>query len=348
MSKWFQYSGAVLVAVFCGAVMALGFSHGSQLLYTSISSGATLVYEAPIPQESSLAAVEAVFPRHQSQITTLTFVGDIMLDRGVKHYINQTGEGDFNWLFQNTSKLGQSDLLFGNLEGPVSEKGSDRRNLYSFRMNPDTIPALVSAKFDVLQVANNHIGDWGLPAAEDTFKRLKEAGLVAVGGGLNREEVITPRIIEKNGLKIGFLAATDVGPDWLLASADKAGVLLADDPELPQIIKAASLEVDLLIVGFHFGDEYQTEPNQRQKELAHLAIDNGARLVIGTHPHVVQPVEEYQGGVIAYSLGNFIFDQYFSPETMSGLALTIVLEGKEIQSIVKQNVILDKNYQPSL
>ena len=117
---------------------------------------------------------------------------------------------------------------------------------------------------------------------------------------------------------------------------------------MPTIIEQAASQVDLLVVGYHFGDEYKTEPNERQKELAHLAIDHGAKLVIGTHPHVVQPVEEYGGGIIAYSLGNFIFDQYFSPETMSGLALTVVLQGKKIHLIIKQNVILDQRYQPKL
>ena len=346
MQKLFQSSGAVLVAGFCGAMMMLAFTNGSKTLYQNFQTGSTFVYEAPAPAQP--AAVRLVTSAPAPKITTLTFVGDIMLDRGIKSSVNKNATGDYNWLFQNLASLQTADILFGNLEGPVSDKGSDLGNLYSFQMDPKTVPVLEQAGFDVLQIANNHLGDWGKKAALDTFARLASSTIVMVGGGQNYDDAIAVKVIEKNNLKIGFLAASDVGPNWLAATDRQAGILLANDPNLPTIIEQAASQVDLLVVGYHFGDEYKTEPNERQKELAHLAIDHGAKLVIGTHPHVVQPVEEYGGGIIAYSLGNFIFDQYFSPETMSGLALTVVLQGKKIHLIIKQNVILDQRYQPKL
>ena len=98
----------------------------------------------------------------------------------------------------------------------------------------------------------------------------------------------------------------------------------------------------------HFGEEYQGNANDRQKKLAHLAIDSGAKIVVGHHPHVVQEVEQYKNGVIAYSLGNFIFDQNFSKETMQGLALEIVLDGAEIISVKQNKIKINEFFQPQL
>jgi len=345
MSKWFQHGGAVLVAGFCGVMMMLAFTNGSEAIYQNFQTGPTMVYQAPT---KALPAAVSILPPVAPKLTTLTFVGDIMLDRGVETSVKKNGAGDYAWLFKNVASLKAADILFGNLEGPVSDKGKDLGNKYSFRMEPGVLPVLEQAGFDVLQIANNHIGDWGKEAAVDTFNRLATSSIIMVGGGKSYLDSTMVKVVEKNGLKIGFLAASDVGPNWLAATSSQPGVLLANNPSLAEIITDAASKVDLLVIAYHFGDEYQPEPNTRQKQLAHLAIDNGAKLVIGSHPHVVEPLEEYNGGVIAYSLGNFIFDQYFSKETMSGLALTIVLQGKEIQSIIKQNVILDKTFRPSI
>ena len=345
MPKWFQYGGAVLVAGFCGAALILAFANGSKTLYQNFQTDSTIVYEASTKvQRATVAILPPIAPR----LTMLTFVGDIMLDRGVKLSVNKNAGGNYAWLFQNLSSLKNADILFGNLEGPVSDRGADLGNKYSFRMDPKVIPVLEQVGFDVLQIANNHIGDWGKEAATDTFNRLATASIIMVGGGHNHEDAITVKVIEKNDLKIGFLAASDVGPSWLAATNNQAGILLAGDPDLATIIEHAASQVDLLVVAYHFGAEYQPESNARQKELAHLAIDHGAKLVIGSHSHVVQSLEEYHNGIIAYGLGNFIFDQSFSEKTMSGLVLTVVLRGKEIQSIIKQNVILDKTFKPSL
>jgi poly-gamma-glutamate synthesis protein (capsule biosynthesis protein) len=270
-----------------------------------------------------------------------------MLDRGVVYSAKKNGQGNFDWLFADIPELAEADVLYGNLEGPLSDQGSDRHNLYSFRMDPAALPALEAASFDVLQIANNHIGDWGREAMVDTMNRLSQAGIVSVGAGENKAALSNVKIVERQGIKIGFLAATDVGPNWL-AAGDLPGIQLASDPAWPDIISEASKQVDILVVGYHFGNEYQPEPSARQRELAHLAIDHGAKLVIGSHPHVVEPVEDYNGGVIAYSLGNFIFDQAFSPETMSGLALTVTFEGSTLSSVLERRVLLDQQFRPRL
>jgi len=278
---------------------------------------------------------------------TLSFVGDIMLDRGVKSSVMKNFNGDYSALFEKTSSLKKSDIVFANLEGPVSDKGEDLRNLYSFRMDGTTVPALRGAGISIVSIANNHVGDWGRIAYIDTLSRLKENEILYTGGGLTKEEAEQPAIIEKNGIKIGFLGFSDVGPNWMEAGEEKTGLLLASDPRFHEIVANASKQVDYLIVSFHFGEEYQTINNDRQETLAHRAIDNGAKIVVGHHPHVIQDTEVYSPrsctqsscmGYIAYSLGNFIFDQSFSKNTMQGLLLEIKLS-KEGDMVVKKNTI---------
>jgi poly-gamma-glutamate synthesis protein (capsule biosynthesis protein) len=277
---------------------------------------------------------------------TLLFGGDIMLDRGVKNSVMKNFGGDYSALFQNLDIVKKVDIAFANLEGPVSDKGVDKHNLYSFRMDPSVVPALAGAGFNVFSVANNHVGDWGRDAYVDTLARLKENEIQYTGGGNNLQEAEQPTIIEKNGIKIGYLGFSDVGPDWMEATNTDAGVLLASDPNFDSIIQNAAKQVDDLVVSFHWGVEYQTTHNARQEYLAHKAIDDGAKLVIGTHPHVQEDTEVYKNGFIAYSLGNFIFDQYFSSDTMQGMLLQIKLYKNGAMTDQKDTVNLNSAFQP--
>ncbi|MBI3458921.1 D-alanyl-D-alanine carboxypeptidase family protein [Candidatus Azambacteria bacterium] len=120
---------------------------------------------------------------------------------------------------------------------------------------------------------------------------------------------------------------------------------MASDPEFENIIAKAKKETDFLITSFHWGEEYQ-KATQRQKNLAHQAIEAGANIVVGHHPHVVQETENYQDGLIIYSLGNLVFDQYFSEATMQGLVIKIILESNKISKIDKKLIKLARNYQP--
>ncbi len=285
-------------------------------------------------------------PKEVAEPTRLIFVGDIMLDRGVEGVVKRHNN-DFSWLFEKVPELESADIAFGNLEGPLSDQGKDRHHLYSFRMNPEALPAIKEAGFDIFSLANNHAGDWGQAAFTDTIKRLTASQIKVVGGGMNAAEAEKPQIIEHAGKKYGFLAFTDVGPDWLAAAETEAGLLLASDPRREEIIAQAKKVVDTLIVSYHFGDEYQKEPSARQIMLAKSAIDAGAKLVIGHHPHVTQPVERYNNGLIAYSLGNFIFDQNFSPETMQGMALEVLVREGDIISFEEHPVSLNAEFQPS-
>lgn len=291
---------------------------------------------------------EVLVPEATSTETSLVFVGDIMLDRGVEQNILRYGGKDYNFPFADLSKIQRADILFGNLEGPVSDQGRDIGNLYSFRMSPEAVPALAKQGFDVLSVANNHAGDWTRPAFADTFLKFQNSGISLTGGGLSKNEATEPKIIVRNGVKFGYLGFSDVGPNGLRAGSTEAGILIAADPDTSNIIKQASEKCDVLVVSFHFGNEYESKSNWRQRELAHMAIDNGARIVVGHHPHVPQETESYRGGVIMYSLGNFIFDQIFSTETMSGLAVKITFDGKNVSNVEEFKTRIDEMFRVSV
>ena len=280
-----------------------------------------------LESDASLAWVKQkdIIPEEENNFVTLAFGGDIMLDRGVKSSVIKNFNGDYSVMFDNLSLFKKADITFANLEGPASNQGKDIHNLYSFRMDPSVIPALKGAGISVLSVANNHEGDWGRDAYTDTLNRLNENEISYTGGGLNKAEAEQPIIIEKNNLKIGYLAFSDVGPTGMGATDTNAGILLTNNPYFDTIIRNASKQVDYLVVSFHFGDEYQTKHNARQEFLAHRAIDDGAKIIVGSHPHVIEDTEVYKNSFIAYSLGNLIFDQKFSPETMQGMILQIKL-----------------------
>lgn len=280
---------------------------------------------------------------------TLGFVGDIMLDRGIKSSVAKYGNGDYIFPFEKIKDyLNSFDILFGNLEGPISDKGTLSGSIYSFRMNPRSAKSLKEAGFDILSVANNHIGDWGKAAMKDTFQNLKDADVAYSGGGNNKEEAYEIKMIVSGDTKIAYLSFSEFGRGYLEAGADTAGIAIISDEKLKLGIEKARAENDIVIVSFHFGDEYKKEPNAYQKSIAHKTIDYGADLVVGHHPHVVEPIEKYKDKYIAYSLGNFVFDQHFSKETMEGLVLKATVENKKITDVSSDKIKINKYYQPKL
>jgi poly-gamma-glutamate synthesis protein (capsule biosynthesis protein) len=278
--------------------------------------------------------------------TTIYFVGDMMLTRGVKGSVDKNFDGDYSKLFENLSELKNSDILFANLEGAVSDVGNNVGSKYSFRMDPEVLPIIKNAGFDIVSFANNHVGDWNMLAFKDTLSRLEKNEILKTGAGINKIDASSPTIIEKNGVRFGFLGFSDVGPNWIEAKDDTPGILLASDPNIKLIIQNAKANCDILIVSFHWGVEYKTIHNTRQEELAHTAIDNGADMIIGHHPHVMEDMGEYKGKPIVYSLGNFIFDQYFSKDTMRGMLYSATFEGKNLIKTEHKIITLSKKYQP--
>ena len=276
-------------------------------------------------------------------------VGDVMLDRGVEYMVNKKAEGDFKFPFFEIEKdLKEADLLFGNLEGPVSNKGRRVGSIYSFRMNPEVISGLEYAGFDILSLANNHMFDYERVALEDTMNILDQAGIEYVGAGVDEEEAFSLKIKELNNTRIGFLAYTDLGSESWRAQ-ERTGMAWVEEDDLGRIkedVRKAKMKVDVLFVSFHSGNEYSLEPDDFQKKLSRSCIDAGADMVLGHHPHVIQPLEHYENGWIAYSLGNFVFDQNFSEETMKGLLLEIILVNGRIKEVKSREFRSSDDFQP--
>lgn len=246
---------------------------------------------------------------------SLLAVGDIMLDRYVETLIKKEGE---DYLFAKIGSLLENhDIVLGNLEGPVFEKRKQTPDTaMNFSFNPQYLSTLKDNHFSILTLANNHTYDHGKEAFAETIEQLKAANLVPLGHPLAIASEYSA-IQNVHGKRIGFLGFN-------------ATKLPFDSEKASLLVQEMNSKTDILLVTIHWGDEYTLKPNRFQKELAYVFIDNGADVIIGHHPHVVQSVEMYKGKVIFYSLGNFIFDQYFSTTTQEELAVEMKIEEREI------------------
>ncbi len=278
---------------------------------------------------------------------TILFTGDIMLDRGVKKMTERHGENYAFPFLKIKETLKGADILFGNLESMISDKGEDTGALYSFRAPPEAMEGLSFAGFDVVSLANNHTFDYGREAFEDTMRRLEGEKIKYTGAGFSEKEAHFPAVIElEDGTRGGFLGYTEFLYPHAFAKEERSGITNLSQERMEEDIKSAKKEADLIFVSFHYGEEYEKKPNENQKILSKKAIDSGADGGIGHHPHVTQPVEKYEGKYIAYSLGNFIFDQYFSEETMRGFMLELEIKEGEIEGMRKVHYKLNEHYQP--
>jgi poly-gamma-glutamate synthesis protein (capsule biosynthesis protein) len=195
----------------------------------------------------------------------------------------------------------------------------------------------IKRNFDIVNLGNNHTNNFGAKGLLQARKFLSDAGLSYFGDPLNSPDYLSTTT-EKNGIKIGFVSYMQL--------ANTGFDVVLDE------IKRLRPSVDMLIALPHWGIEYETEkPWARQQEEAYAMIDAGVDTIIGTHPHVIQPIEQYNGKTIFYSLGNFIFDQYFSEETMQGLTVRMNIEKDTTSSTVSyilQPVVISKRSQVSV
>ncbi len=281
-----------------------------------------------------------------NDLSTLLFTGDIMLSRSVGALMQS--KNNYNFPFEKIAPTLQgADLTISNLENPVSTRGIKVGSIYSFRADPKVMQGLEYAGIDIVSIANNHMWDYGHEAFLDTMTHLAEVGINFTGGGHNFEEAHRPIVKDVKGTKVAFLAYTEFLQS-VIASKNSAGITNFNTDQIKKDIAVANQLSDLVIVSFHWGDEYQAKHNQKQERFAKAAIDAGADLIIGHHPHVVQEVEQYKDGWIAYSLGNFVFDQNFSKETKLGLILEVTVANGKIESVNKKDVTISNQYQPNL
>jgi poly-gamma-glutamate synthesis protein (capsule biosynthesis protein) len=207
--------------------------------------------------------------------------------------------------------------------------------LFVFKTLPRFSQALVDGGIDIVSMANNHSLNGGRSGLLDTMNALDQVNVKFIGAGRNVSEYRQPKIIEAKGRKVGYLAYTDIG--GAEATKTQPGVAILKD-NVDRCLKEISVlktKVDIVVVVLHWGIEGTTSPSTRQKTLARKFIDAGADLIIGAHPHRLQPVEQYRGKTIAYSLGNFVFDNPSTGSCRTGiLEIKIGPNGHQIYKII--------------
>ncbi|MBN8724384.1 MAG: CapA family protein [Acidobacteria bacterium] len=307
-----------LVGIILGAIVILiAFNYQSIYQYFFTKEITKIPEKIPTP----------IIEYKETKVTFLA-VGDMMMSRGVNSIIARTNDPlrPFSGLVE---LLDSTDFNFGNLESPIS--GSDKPgppHSLVFNTPIRNVEGLKRYKFKVLNLANNHALDQRAAGLENTRKVLAENEITYLGVGADLSEAWKPKIITVNGLKLGFLGAS-------YASVNDGGVArnnlvarIEDTEYLKNSLESLKKDADFIVVTMHAGVEYVRQPHQPQIDFAHAAIDYGADLVIGAHPHWIQIIEKYKDKYIFYSLGNFIFDQEWSQDTKEGLVLKVSLEGQ--------------------
>lgn len=277
---------------------------------------------------------------------SLIAVGDLMLSRVVADKIRQHGP-EYPFL-QVKDWLKTGDVVFGNLESPLTPGRHIEPYEMIFRADPSVAASVRAAGFSIVSLANNHTPNFGNQGLLDTFANLAEQQIVYVGAGHNTAAANEPKYLTVRGLTFAWLAYNDrdVVPVAYEATSNTPGTAFMRPDTMIAAVRAAKTKADFVVVSMHAGDEYATAPNQSQITFAHAAIDAGAELVLGHHPHVIQPIEHYRGKYIFYSLGNFVFDQMQSPETRRGLAVKIFFDAAGVSHFEKHPVLINDYSQP--
>jgi poly-gamma-glutamate synthesis protein (capsule biosynthesis protein) len=302
--------------------------------------------------KSAAMDIFAIFKKENSdekeKSIRLIAVGDIMLSRGVDLKMESKGK---DYPFTNVAEyLKKGDIVFGNLESPIYPGDIMPIADTSFWARPGSEKYLKEAGFNILSLANNHMGNQGTYGVNYTVYSLNKKGILNAGAGRDKEKAVNPAIIEKNGIRIAFLAYTDgaIIPSSYEATEYSPGVAYMDHADLANDIKKAKELADFVIVSMHAGTEYVNRPDKKQIDFARKAIDSGAELVIGHHPHNIQDIEKYNGKYIFYSLGNFIFDQMWSEGTKEGVIADINITSKGVESYTLVPVRIDDYCQPNI
>lgn len=224
--------------------------------------------------------------------------------------------------------LEEAHLAFVNLECPISDVGTRAMwKEYTFRGRTALAQGLASAGVDVVSMANNHTLDYGTSALIDALERLDDAGVAYAGAGADAASAGAPTLLITPAGTVAVLAYTGILPSGFAAGKERPGVnpVTSDPSPIVEAVAAAAEKVDFVVVSFHWGVEYTGQANSGQRSLAHQVIDAGADLVLGHHPHVIQGLELYKDRLIAYSLGDFVFDHY-SRQTGEAFVLQVDLQ----------------------
>lgn len=275
-------------------------------------------------------------------------VGDIMLAGSAHSTLLKEG---FDYPFSRVAQdLQRGDLAIGNLEAPLAHRGNefvDKK--FRFKVSPDAAPALKRAGFSIFSLANNHMLDYGDKALQETIDTLSRQGIAMVGAGMDLDAARRVSIIEVKGKKVAFLAYSLTLPAEFFAARNRPGTAPAYPALFEADIRSARALADYVVVSFHWGKEGASKPSGTQVGFAHRAIDAGADVVIGHHPHVLQGVEQYRQGVIFYSLGNFAFGSMSKTSDLGAIARITLERGVKGVELIPVNVRnAEVRFQPRL
>lgn len=280
----------------------------------------------------------------------ISAVGDIMLGDfpacygfGVKSKIIKSKKSPFVHVME---VIRNTDLLFGNLESVLSIANINRLWLPTLYMRgaPLSVKYLKECNFKLLSIANNHIMQHGNEAFWETIKILEKNQIKPIGILADDSYHSRPFTTIVNKIKIGFLAYSQRPEEY---KPGEELYCIADDKKIYDDLKKLKKMVDVIIVSMHWGDEYIEFPSIEQKEKARKIIDNGASVIIGHHPHVIQGIENYKSGLIAYSLGNFVFDMWL-PETKKSIIIEIILTKDGVMDYHIIPVKINDQHRPEL
>ncbi len=270
----------------------------------------------------------------ESSSASIVFTGDVMLDRYIRTVARKIG---YTSLLEDSKNiLKESDGVVINLEGPITDAPSrsegsviGSRDNYYFTFEPKSIDFLLENNINIIHIGNNHINNFGLEGIVQTQDYLKQHSLEYFGAvNILPEKIVLRKTLQ--GIQFSFVSYNQFSS----ISGDQIVLTIEKEKEVS----------DFVVVYTHWGQEYKTTSDQKQKELAHRFIDAGADVIIGSHPHVIQEKEVYKGKTIYYSLGNFIFDQYFDASVRKGLVVKATFDAKE-SSIVFEEFIADISSQ---
>ena len=263
---------------------------------------------------------------------TLAAFGDSNFGDGVGAVMAQRGP---LWPWSGVATtLRHADIAFGNLECAITDRGAAVPKEYNFRGRPDHLEKVVRyAGLDVLNLANNHAGDFGMLALLDTVRSVRRAGALPVGAGATLALAQRPQVVTRLGLRVAFVGFSDIGPASFFARPGTPGTSSATLPAIVAGVRAASRRADVVIATFHWGIERALSENARQRAFAHAALRAGATAVIAAHPHVLQPIRRVDGGrrLVAYSLGNFVWSAGSAASSSTGI-LRVGLSARGIES----------------
>jgi poly-gamma-glutamate capsule biosynthesis protein CapA/YwtB (metallophosphatase superfamily) len=249
------------------------------------------------------------YDRKPFALMNIAATGDLMLSSWIIDVIQEQG---VDYPYDSTRFIiSAADLALANLEAPLTSGGDrfpDKR--FTFKVPPDFVHGIKSAGFDIVNLANNHIMDYGRDGLITTLATLDSLDIFHCGAGENRRLACAPAVIDRYGVRIAFVGFSLTFPEEFWAGSTTCGTCYPSDSIVESVIAECESRADLTVVTFHWGGEKLTKPKPYQIEYAHRVIDLGADLVIGHHPHVLQGLELYKNRLIAYSLGNYAFGSY--------------------------------------